>query len=106
MKNNTKYQGGYSAINMTIKWFWEVLEEFDDKLKASFMLFISGSFKVPLGGFKELGFEIQKSYDKDSLPVAHTCFNSLDLPEYESKEILKDKLTKAILEGNESFGIA
>ncbi len=65
-----------------------------------------GSFKVPHGGFKAFGFEINKAYeDLENLPVAHTCFNSVDLPEYPNKEILKDKLLKAILEGNLGFGI-
>jgi ubiquitin-protein ligase E3 A len=30
------------------------------------------------------------------LPTAHTCFNVLLLPEYESKEKLNDRLMKAI----------
>jgi hypothetical protein len=42
MKNNTKYSGGYSALSDIIKWFWEIIEEFDDKLRASFLVFVSG----------------------------------------------------------------
>jgi len=30
------------------------------------------------------------------LPVAHTCFNLLDLPTYSSREILRRKLLQAI----------
>lgn len=33
---------------------------------------------------------------EDFLPVAHTCFNLLDLPKYTCKEILKAKLIQAI----------
>ena len=40
------------------------------------------------------------------LPSAHTCFNQLDLPEYESEEIMKEKLLIAIREGSEGFGFA
>jgi len=32
----------------------------------------------------------------DFLPVAHTCFFTLDLPEYSCFEILKEKLSYAI----------
>ncbi|CAF1286270.1 unnamed protein product, partial [Didymodactylos carnosus] len=40
---------------------------------------------------------IQRSHKDDQhLPVAHTCFNLLDLPLYSSKAILKEKLTEAI----------
>ncbi len=50
-------------------------------------------------------FTIQKSFaGKDSLPAAHTCFNQLDLPEYESEEQTRDKLRLAIREGSEGFG--
>ena len=34
--------------------------------------------------------------DSDSLPVAHTCFNRLDIPLYESKTKFKAKLMMAI----------
>lgn len=42
---------------------------------------------------------------EDLLPVAHTCFNILDLPNYKSKEILKRKLMQAI-EHTHGFGLA
>ena len=35
---------------------------------------------------------------------AHTCFNQLDLPEYSTKEELKERLLIAIHEGGEGFG--
>ena len=45
-------------------------------------------------------FSISKVYSdpKYSLPQAHTCYNQLDLPEYESKETLYEKLMMAIKE--------
>ena len=71
----------------------------------------AGTSKVPLGGFKVLQgisgpqrFQIHKSYGTDRLPSAHTCFNQLDLPEYESKEQLAERLAMAIHEGHEGFG--
>lgn len=39
---------------------------------------------------------IQPTQDDNFLPVAHTCFNLLDLPKYKSKGKLKYKLTQAI----------
>jgi hypothetical protein len=41
----------------------------------------------------------------NNLPVAHTCMNSLDLPDYETKEILNQKLRLAIFE-TKGFEIA
>ena len=40
----------------------------------------------------------------EALPVAHTCFNLLDLPMYSSEEILKHKLKLAI-QYYEGFGL-
>lgn len=39
---------------------------------------------------------IQPTPDERFLPVAHTCFNLLDLPRYKTKERLKYKLHQAI----------
>lgn len=41
---------------------------------------------------------------ENRLPSAHTCFNQLDLPEYENKEILRERLLMAIHEGATGFG--
>lgn len=39
------------------------------------------------------------------MPVAHTCFNRLDLPLYDSRDKLKKKLEDAILMGSKGFYI-
>lgn len=69
------------------------------------IIFFIGSFKVPLGGFKNFKIKIERVFDKESLPSAHTCFNQLDLPEYESEEKMREKLWLAINEGNKGFYI-
>jgi len=75
-------------------------------------MFVTGTSKVPLEGFKALvgmrgyqKFSIHKSYGNDrTLPTSHTCFNQLDMPEYSSEDILRDKLEYAVSEGGEGFG--
>jgi E3 ubiquitin-protein ligase HUWE1 len=70
--------------------------------------------QVPLDGFKALQgadgikrFNIHKAFGSTSvLPTAHTCFNQLDLPEYQTEEIMREKLLIAIHEGSEGFGFA
>lgn len=96
----------YSPESQVIQWFFEVMEEYDEDQRSLFLFFVTGSFKVPFGGFKNLTIEIAKVDNKDKLPVAHTCTKSLDLPEYDSKEILKEKLTTSIQEGKQGFHIA
>ena len=41
----------------------------------------------------------------DHLPVAHTCFNLLDLPRYPSTEMMRTKLSQAV-EYSTGFGLA
>ena len=71
-----------------------------------FLQFITGAPKVSIYNHN-FSFVIEKPYGdgENRLPVAHTCFNTLELPEYKTKEILEKKLTQAIYEGNDSFGI-
>ena len=77
-------------------------------------MFVTGSSKVPLGGFAALQgisgpqkFQIHKAYGGGArLCTAHTCFNQLDLPEYSSADELRERLMLAIHEGNEGFGFA
>ena len=86
--------------------------EFSQEERAEFLQFVTGSSKVPLEGFKALpGMsgvqkpQIHKSFTgPDRLPTAHTCMNQMDLPEYPSKEILRNRLKLAVTEGKEGFG--
>lgn len=104
MKQNTELLA-YSKESQVIVWLWEVLREFDQETLAKFLFFVTGSFKVPYGGFKNFKLKIERLYNGNALPTAHTCFNQLDLPEYESKEKMKEKILVAILEGNKGFYI-
>ncbi|XP_053992343.1 uncharacterized protein LOC128883722 [Hylaeus volcanicus] len=112
LRANTVYHG-YQATSPQIYWFWNLLEEMDQNTLATFLQFVTGTSRVPLGGFRELMgvcgpqlFSIHRDYDETRLPSAHTCFNQLDLPQYSSMEILKEKILKAIFEGSEGFGFA
>ena len=111
LRANTEYSG-YTAASQVVQWFWEIVREMDKQSLALLLQFITGTSKVPLEGFKALQgisgpqrFQIHKAYgDASRLPSAHTCFNQLDLIEYETKEQLRDRLMVAIEEGSEGFG--
>ncbi|EKG21644.1 HECT domain-containing protein [Macrophomina phaseolina MS6] len=112
-KNNTEYHN-YTAASPQIQWFWRAVRSFDKEERAKLLQFVTGTSKVPLNGFKELEgmngfsrFNIHRDYgSKDRLPSSHTCFNQLDLPEYESYEALRQQLYTAITAGSEYFGFA
>lgn len=112
MMRHTNYSNGYSANDKVIKWFWKVVREFTQEQKARLVQFITGTSKVPLGGFGNLvgihgpqRIDITRvHFDNQRLPTAHTCFNQLELPPYSSFEILKERLLLAVSEGSEGFG--
>ncbi|EPX73305.1 HECT-type ubiquitin ligase E3 Ptr1 [Schizosaccharomyces octosporus yFS286] len=112
-RNNTEYHG-YNVSSPQIQWFWRAVRSFDEEERAKLLQFATGTSKVPLNGFKELEgmsgfqrFNIHKSYGSlNRLPQSHTCFNQLDLPEYETYEQLRTMLLTAINEGSEGFGFA
>uniref|UniRef100_A0A8C1TXY4 HECT and RLD domain containing E3 ubiquitin protein ligase 4 n=1 Tax=Cyprinus carpio TaxID=7962 RepID=A0A8C1TXY4_CYPCA len=96
-KELEKYKGEYWADHPTIKMFWEVFHELTLEKKKQFLLFLTGSDRIPILGMKSLALVIQPTGGGEQyFPVAHTCFNLLDLPKYTNKETLKEKLLHAI----------
>jgi hypothetical protein len=87
----------------------------DQQDLALFVQYVTGTSKVPVGGFKSLQgmngpqkFQIHlmkernnaKDINSTPLPQSHTCFNQLDLPIYKSEDELREKILMAIREGN------
>lgn len=70
-----------------------------------YAVFLTGSDRIPILGMKAVKMIIQPTHGgNDYLPVAHTCFNLLDLPKYQDVQTMKEKLCMAI-EQTEGFGI-
>ena len=57
----------------------QVLEAYSEELQKKFLLFTTGSDRVPVGGTSDMTIKITRMHkDKtDRLPVAHTCFNQV-----------------------------
>ncbi|KAG9410505.1 hypothetical protein AC1031_018546 [Aphanomyces cochlioides] len=79
-------------------WFWQVVEALGPEGRSKLLQFCTGSSRVPVQGFKGLTsydgnichFSIHgKDYTPEMYPVAHACFNRLDLPSYPDKLILQ-----------------
>ena len=98
---------GYKAEDLTMQHFWEILEDYSEELQKKFLLFTTGSDRVPVGGTADMTIKISKMKSQDKLhhlPIAHTCFNQIIIPDYKDKEKLKRKLTIAISNA-EGFGL-
>ncbi|KAG9478699.1 hypothetical protein GDO78_012386 [Eleutherodactylus coqui] len=108
-QRNTVYRH-YTRNSKQIIWFWQFVKEMDNEVRLRLLQFVTGTCRLPLGGFAELmgsngpqKFCIEKVGKETWLPRSHTCFNRLDLPPYKSYEQLKEKLLFAI-EETEGFG--
>ncbi|XP_076122206.1 E3 ubiquitin-protein ligase SMURF1 isoform X8 [Alosa pseudoharengus] len=107
-KANTRLKHCVADSNI-VKWFWQAVESFDEERRGRLLQFVTGSTRVPLQGFKALQgstgsagprlFTIHLiDANTDNLPKAHTCFNRIDIPPYESYEKLYEKLLTAVEE--------
>jgi len=108
-KHNTVYKGDYHPNHIVIQWFWRVVLSFNNEMRSRLLQFVTGTSRVPMNGFKELygsngpqPFTIEKWGSPNNFPRAHTCFNRLDLPPYESYQQLRERMIRAI-EGSEGF---
>jgi hypothetical protein len=105
---HTEYSGDYEHIEgdcPPCHWFWEVVAEFDQEMKARLLQFVTGTSGVPARGFGVLQgndgnirkFTLHGVHVGICLyPRAHTCFNRIDLPTYETKDDLREKLKLAV----------
>ncbi|XP_026468801.1 E3 ubiquitin-protein ligase Su(dx)-like [Ctenocephalides felis] len=108
-QRNTIYRH-YTRNSKQIVWFWQFVRQTDNEKRARLLQFVTGTCRVPVGGFAELmgsngpqRFCIEKVGKDTWLPRSHTCFNRLDLPPYKSYDQMVEKLNYAI-EETEGFG--
>nr|XP_020484306.1 probable E3 ubiquitin-protein ligase HERC3 [Labrus bergylta] len=105
LEKNAVYKGEYTATHPTVRLFWEVFHEFPLEKKKQFLLFLTGSDRIPIHGMESLRIVIQSTTAEEHyLPVAHTCYNLLDMPRYQTKDILCRRLTQAV-EQYEGFSL-
>ncbi|CAI5530459.1 unnamed protein product [Closterium sp. Naga37s-1] len=91
LKAHTRYSGGYTESDRTIRMFWEVVKELSREEKSQLLKFVTSCSRPPLLGFKHLNppLTIHKvnvdasmwatlgGPDVDWLPTASTCYNLL-----------------------------
>jgi hypothetical protein len=103
LKKCTDYEDGVDPDAPHVKAFWEVLEEMQAEERTDFLRFAWARSRMPASAKDfPMNFRLQgpqggaKEKPDDYLPHAQTCFFSLSLPQYSSKEILREKLLLAI----------
>uniref|UniRef100_A0A8C7DA21 E3 ubiquitin-protein ligase n=1 Tax=Oncorhynchus kisutch TaxID=8019 RepID=A0A8C7DA21_ONCKI len=105
---------GYTHDSRAVGFLFDVLSSFDAEQQRLFLQFVTGSPRLPVGGFRSLNppltivrktFESTENPD-DFLPSVMTCVNYLKLPDYSSIEIMRKKLLIAAREGQQSFHLS
>eukprot|EP00536_Pseudo-nitzschia_multiseries_P003124 jgi/Psemu1/295109/fgenesh1_pm.44_\ len=106
LEQSCEYEGGFDADSAVVKNVWKWVRSTTLPTQEKFLRFCTGSSKGPMGGLGEMPFKIQRAGpDSSQLPTAHTCFNTLIVPDYgDNYDKLSDRLGRAIIEC-EGFGL-
>ena len=95
-KGHTKYHG-YKGDEEIIKWVWDWLISSKEEEQFKYLKFVSGRTRLPKSRF---GFDythiITKVSKNNVYPRSSTCFFTLKLPNYDSKNIFIEKMKYAI----------
>eukprot|EP00585_Thalassiosira_rotula_P010695 CAMPEP_0196159366 /NCGR_PEP_ID=MMETSP0910-20130528/46284_1 /TAXON_ID=49265 /ORGANISM="Thalassiosira rotula, Strain GSO102" /LENGTH=763 /DNA_ID=CAMNT_0041424285 /DNA_START=530 /DNA_END=2821 /DNA_ORIENTATION=- len=114
---HTEYSGQYDRLGPNHEvcvWFWDIVSDYDQEMKARLLQFVTGTSGVPANGFGSLQgndgnirrFTIEGvSLDMCVYPRSHTCFNRIDLPLYETRDELEDKLRIAVTMASTGFDL-
>ncbi|KAH9172968.1 hypothetical protein EDB89DRAFT_1961917 [Lactarius sanguifluus] len=109
-----KADHGFNAESRTIRNLIEVMSGFEAPTRRQYLQFLTGSPRLPIGGFRGLNpplTVVRKPHEAplkadDYLPSVMTCVNYLKLPEYSSKDVMLEKLQVAMKEGVGSFHLS
>jgi E3 ubiquitin-protein ligase TRIP12 len=132
LMDSIKADHGYNLDSKSVRNLLATMSEFDAQERRDFLQFITGSPKLPIGGMLYhspgaqhsctdllLGFKAltpmftvvckpsEPPYSSDDyLPSVMTCVNYLKMPDYSTVDILREKLSVAIREGQGAFHLS
>ncbi|KAM0708058.1 hypothetical protein Q7P35_004707 [Cladosporium inversicolor] len=114
LMDSIKADHGYNLDSKSVRNLLQVMSELSEDGRRGFLQFITGSPKLPIGGFKALTpmFTVvckpaEAPYTSDQfLPSVMTCVNYLKMPDYSDIDILRARLDTAVKEGQGSFHLS
>lgn len=100
LRKHTVYLG-WTENHPVVQSFWRVMRELTDKDRSQFLRFTWGRSRLPRSGNWSRPFKLTYNAAGDEmLPVAHTCFFQLELPQYSSDTIMRERLLVAFHYGS------
>jgi E3 ubiquitin-protein ligase TRIP12 len=134
LMDSIKADHGFNMDSRSVRNLLQTMSELDTQQRRDFLQFVTGSPKLPIGGklrhearsylrtpftnhalgFKSLTpiFTVvcrpsEPPYlPDDYLPSVMTCVNYLKLPDYSSLDVLRERLSVAIKEGQGAFHLS
>ncbi|WFD33071.1 HECT-type E3 ubiquitin transferase [Malassezia sp. CBS 17886] len=105
---------GFTGESPQFSDFVAVLASFRVEDRRTFLQWLTGSPRLPVGGFRALHpplTVVRRQHEAplgpdDYLPSVMTCVNYLKLPCYSSRSVLHTRLTQAMREGLTSFHLS
>lgn len=96
LRRHTVYLG-WTEHHEVVERFWRVMSQLTDKDRSQFLRFAWGRSRLPKEDPWPRPFKLTyKNAGDEMLPIAHTCFFQLELPQYTTDKIMHDRLLVAI----------
>ncbi|SGZ20511.1 BQ5605_C021g09283 [Microbotryum silenes-dioicae] len=105
----TKADHGFTMDSRPVRDLLSIMSELSLEDRREFLSFITGSPRLPIGGFAALSPTltiVRKDGGDPSLPSVMTCVNYFKLPDYTSRQIVKERIMTAIREGGGGFHLS
>jgi len=88
---------GFNKKSNVPAWIKEILLSFSEDYLRKFLVFVTGSPSLTsTSGTNKVEINVRCQSRSAALPVAHTCFFHLDVPDYKDRETLQAKLLYSI----------
>ncbi|KAL8718680.1 MAG: hypothetical protein Q9225_004216 [Loekoesia sp. 1 TL-2023] len=112
--DSIKADHGFNMDSRSVRNLLQVMSELTLQQRRDFLQFVTGSPKLPIGGFKSLTpmFTVvckpsEPPYTSDDFLISvMTCANYVKLPDYSNIDILRKRLLTAIQEGQGAFHLS
>lgn len=114
LASHIKPDHGFTTDSQAYQDLLDLMANFTAQERRVFLQWLTGSPKLPIGGFKALQPPLtvvkrphrEPLSPDDHLPSVMTCVNYLKLPNYSSAGVLAHRLRKAMHEGGASFHLS